>query len=627
MSNASRAKHWQGHKRKPGRQFSPPHIAASFLLSPTTISCPPPPPPGSILMTIQTDMASSLESTRDCTPLSVSTTRIIPLLCTVCPEAPRFSDVSHLLTHIASKGHLHHETQTKLKAHQDIAASVTLQQYERWYKDNGIETLLVERMRAKQRKEAVKNSRKRDSTPFAPSKLKRKPRRSNQRTALKAEEMDFSNDCSLFQEFFPSDNDIEVDEESIIGGDMLSLKGQVWPGMGKMDLANEDMKRTRNQRKPNSVIEKMRRTSERIEPTQVVMTSEFEVERIKGVYDGSSSPSPDQEAETPKRVARPKRKRPQPLAEVSANIPRRGRRPSSRRNAVAKNKSSAPKENMNDALLPNPPHSTSIRHGHDVFHDDENRASDMYGERLFASSSSSRHNQRYDAGTRFGLRHYSCISQSPLVSPSPPTRDGPSRLLTLRNTPRIREQSSFCDTYTGNTSFPPASLSGSAFGVNDSPIYNYGSRFPFPAYSNVAVSGNDMFHFNTNHHLQQAKQEAHPSPVHRDLLDGPSNPQFFHMPQSQSNPLFAQDRGIFGSYHVSEPMQPLSGLNLDPLNQSAGHNQTSTNNGQQVRSNSVDSSIKNEQSRVTVDGEMPGDCKHSGLAENEVWVSTETLDL
>lgn len=75
---------------------------------------------------------------------------------------------------------------------------------------------------------------------------------------------------------------------------MLSLKGQIWPGMGKMDLANDEMKRTRNQRKPKSVIERMRRTSEGIEPTQVVMSSEFEVERVKGVYD-SSSPIPDQE--------------------------------------------------------------------------------------------------------------------------------------------------------------------------------------------------------------------------------------------------------------------------------------------------------------------------------------------
>lgn len=89
----------------------------------------------------------------------------IPLLCTVCPEAPRFSDVSHLLTHIASKGHLHHEAQTRLKSHQDSAASLTLHQYEQWYREHGIEALLVERMKAKVIKEASRVKRSRGSIP------------------------------------------------------------------------------------------------------------------------------------------------------------------------------------------------------------------------------------------------------------------------------------------------------------------------------------------------------------------------------------------------------------------------------------------------------------------------------
>ncbi|KAG6007414.1 hypothetical protein E4U21_006003 [Claviceps maximensis] len=536
--------------------------------------------PESILVKSQTDMASPLESTRDCTPISVSTNKAIPLLCTVCPEAPRFSDVSHLLTHIASKGHLHHETHTKLKAHQDIAASVTLQQYERWYKDNGIETLLVERMRAKQKKEAIKGSRTRNSIPFSPSKLKRKSKRSNQRSAVKSEEADFSNDFSLFPGLSPSDNDIELDEEYINSGDMLSLKGQVWPGMGKMDLANEDMKRTRNQRKPNSVIDKMRRVSEKIEPTQVVMTSEFEVERIKGVYE-SSSPIPDQEAETPKKAARPKRKRPQALAEISANVPRRGRRPSSRRNVAAKKTSSAPKETVNNNLLPKVSNSSSIRHGHDVFRDDENRAS----------------------GMAFGIltRLYS---------------------INLLIVSELYDERLF----TSSASLHEQSLSGPVFSVTDSPIYNYGSRFPFPSYSNVGVSGNDFFQFNSNHHLQQqAKQEAHPSPVHEDLLDGTSNPQFLHMPQSQSNPLFAQDRTIFGSYHMPEHVQPLSGLNLDPLTRSAGHNQTQINE-QEARNTPVNN-VKIESATNMVDSDMPGAFKHASFADNEVWVNAETLNL
>lgn len=113
---------------------------------------------------------ASLVIMRSDTPGSAN--KQIPLLCTVCPETPRFSDVSHLLTHIASKGHLHHETQTRLKSHQDLEASVVMDQYENWYKDNGIETLLVERMRAKQLKEAAKTRRARGVTPLPTTKVR-----------------------------------------------------------------------------------------------------------------------------------------------------------------------------------------------------------------------------------------------------------------------------------------------------------------------------------------------------------------------------------------------------------------------------------------------------------------------
>lgn len=128
-------------------------------------------------------------------------------------------------------------------------------------------------------------------------------------------------------------------DESFAENDMLSLKGQVWPGMGKMDLANEEMKRTRNQRKPKSVVEKMRRASEGIEPTQVVMTSQFDIERVKGVYDDESPVSDLEETvstnptdgaaihltnaqPTPRRATRQRGKKPQPLAELSINVPR-----------------------------------------------------------------------------------------------------------------------------------------------------------------------------------------------------------------------------------------------------------------------------------------------------------------
>lgn len=108
--------------------------------------------------------ADALDQNMASTPVTLTDNPIIsskqiPLLCSVCPETPKFSDVSHLLTHIASKGHLHHETQTKLKAHQDIASAMALQQYEQWYREFEIETLLVERLRAKQVKEAARGRR------------------------------------------------------------------------------------------------------------------------------------------------------------------------------------------------------------------------------------------------------------------------------------------------------------------------------------------------------------------------------------------------------------------------------------------------------------------------------------
>lgn len=94
--------------------------------------------------------------------------RTIPLLCCVCPKAPQFSDVSHLLTHIASKGHLHHETQMKLRSHQDLTAAVALQKYDQWYIRNNIEDLLVQRMKAKQTKEAARQRRKRKLHTYNP---------------------------------------------------------------------------------------------------------------------------------------------------------------------------------------------------------------------------------------------------------------------------------------------------------------------------------------------------------------------------------------------------------------------------------------------------------------------------
>ena len=70
----------------------------------------------------------------------------IPLHCNVCPKKPTFSDISHLLTHIGSKGHLSHYFKVQVRSRQDEAARQTLQAYNDWYDSNQIESLLSERM-------------------------------------------------------------------------------------------------------------------------------------------------------------------------------------------------------------------------------------------------------------------------------------------------------------------------------------------------------------------------------------------------------------------------------------------------------------------------------------------------
>lgn len=81
----------------------------------------------------------------------------IPLHCYVCPKKPDFSDVSHLLTHIASKGHLSHHMKTKLRAGNDPNAEEALAEYNEWYEEWNIEELMRERMNQKERKKGGAN--------------------------------------------------------------------------------------------------------------------------------------------------------------------------------------------------------------------------------------------------------------------------------------------------------------------------------------------------------------------------------------------------------------------------------------------------------------------------------------
>jgi len=74
------------------------------------------------------------------------------LSCSVCPKQPSFSDISHLLTHVSSKGHLSHLHELQVRSHQEIAAGVQLAAYNQWYQQHGLGQLLSERMLRKEAK-------------------------------------------------------------------------------------------------------------------------------------------------------------------------------------------------------------------------------------------------------------------------------------------------------------------------------------------------------------------------------------------------------------------------------------------------------------------------------------------
>ncbi|CAK7210897.1 hypothetical protein SBRCBS47491_000934 [Sporothrix bragantina] len=92
-------------------------------------------------------------------PDAEETERSVQLECVLCPKKPKFSDSSHLLTHISSKAHLHQKFSMEFKAKSDVIAKGKLEVYDKWYKANEIERLLSERMSSKVNGRAPRRSR------------------------------------------------------------------------------------------------------------------------------------------------------------------------------------------------------------------------------------------------------------------------------------------------------------------------------------------------------------------------------------------------------------------------------------------------------------------------------------
>ncbi|PYI10595.1 hypothetical protein BO78DRAFT_414676 [Aspergillus sclerotiicarbonarius CBS 121057] len=115
---------------------------------------------------------------------------------------------------------------------------------------------------------------------------------------------------------FPTNS--EMDKER--ADEIARLKGVLWPGMDIFDSATEQMRRRRNQKKDESILKMMEKTSLCVEPTELVF-SPTGILRKQRVISGNVEDSSPLKGETPipkRRANRPKRV----LSQVDPNIHR-----------------------------------------------------------------------------------------------------------------------------------------------------------------------------------------------------------------------------------------------------------------------------------------------------------------
>lgn len=112
----------------------------------------------------------------------------IPLLCNICPKEPEFSDISHLLTHVASKGHLAQELKAKVRGRHDASIREKLDAYDRWYEKHQIEKLLSQRLILKESKDTNSRVKRSDNSPPEGSAKGVKPRKKRAKASDKIPE-------------------------------------------------------------------------------------------------------------------------------------------------------------------------------------------------------------------------------------------------------------------------------------------------------------------------------------------------------------------------------------------------------------------------------------------------------
>ncbi|KAK0748281.1 hypothetical protein B0T21DRAFT_276734 [Apiosordaria backusii] len=271
----------------------------------------------------------------------------IPLQCIICPRKPNFSDLSHLLTHIASKSHLSQKFKVGLRPDPESKANTAA--YTEWEDRFGINELLAERLATKEKKTTGKRRGRASTT--ASNIQRTRGGQSDGSTdliadSIKVEPDEFVQaqigfgwssssrrqgyfDNSGFQtpttrrtrdgfaipstpqhsmvlrsRRFPSESTAvsgttselrsegtEIPEDINDGDNATKLKGVVYEGMGLFDSATTPQKKKRNQRKDESVLQKMEQTSRDITSVETVyeLTQDgLKRLRYRDVYDSPS---------------------------------------------------------------------------------------------------------------------------------------------------------------------------------------------------------------------------------------------------------------------------------------------------------------------------------------------------
>ena len=346
----------------------------------------------------------------------------IPLSCNICPNEPDFSDVSHLLTHVASKGHLFHYFRAQVSAVQDETIRQKLNAFDRWYDKYQIARLLSQRISSKESKKHSKSKTPIEDPKRAKPAKPTKPRgrrynvcaeRSSSPSPVKIEDRidpqlatngqssrhytnlqespsqeaalrhrahiprmlnwqkespsihrrssslpphqkspigtlrsydssvhDVENSCfctfarspvrSEYPELpnFPSllpqlaGSNVKSDNEKDLHSPSPVLKGVKYPGMSLFDSASQEAQRLRNQKKDGSVLEQMVLDSASIEPMEHIYWPGGGLKKCRVITGNVESSSIEAPTPPPKH----KRTRRKPLADLSTNATKLGRK-------------------------------------------------------------------------------------------------------------------------------------------------------------------------------------------------------------------------------------------------------------------------------------------------------------